>query len=86
MPYITQQARDKLDAGTRPPATPGELNYKITQILLDFVGNYADYARYNAVIGVLRCAELELYRRLVAPYEDEKKEIHGDVYPTAGRA
>jgi len=30
--------------------------------------------------GVLRCVELELYRRLAAPYEDLKCAENGDVY------
>ena len=28
----------------------------------------------------LECAKLELYRRLAAPYEDEKRKETGDVY------
>ena len=32
------------------------------------------------MVGVLECAKLELYRRMAAPYEDEKIEDNGDVY------
>jgi len=38
------------------------------------------YATLNTVIGVLECAKLELYRRVVADYEDQKCEENGDVY------
>jgi len=31
-------------------------------------------------VGVLECAKLELYRRIAAPYEDEKIVETGDVY------
>ncbi len=34
----------------------------------------------GAVIGVLECAKLELYARVVRPYEDVKKMLNGDVY------
>jgi hypothetical protein len=34
----------------------------------------------NEAIGVLECAKLELYRRVAAPYEDEKIAESGDVY------
>lgn len=30
--------------------------------------------------SVLECAKLELYRRVVAPYEQQKLELNGDVY------
>ena len=32
------------------------------------------YQNVNAIIGALECAKLELYRRLIAPYEDTKVE------------
>jgi hypothetical protein len=31
-------------------------------------------------MGALECAKLELYRRQVDEYEDQKKVLHGDVY------
>ena len=39
-----------------------------------------NYALYNAVIGVLECAKMELYRRQISPYEDRKIAENGDVY------
>ena len=38
------------------------------------------YSRINELIGVLECAKIELYRRIAAPYEDDKSRINGDVY------
>jgi len=80
MPYIDQDARDRLIAGALPD-TEGELNYALTMLVLDYVKRHgASYSTYNAVIGVLQCAQYELYRRRIAEYEDGKREINGDVY------
>ena len=58
----------------------GELNYLISSILDAHLGEEPRYSDLNEAIGVLECAKLELYRRLAAPYEDEKINEHGDVY------
>ncbi len=79
MPYIKAEDRDALDCGDII-CTPGELNYVITDLVVNYLGDKPNYAKFNEVIGVLECAKLELYRRMVAPYEDTKKEENGDVY------
>jgi len=56
------------------------LNFLITDVVLRFLPESPRYADYNAAIGALECAKLELYRRMVAEYEDEKMNKHGDVY------
>ena len=58
---------------------PGTLNYIITKLVHWWLGHNPNYERYNAAIGVLECAKLELYRRKVSPYEDEKINENGDV-------
>ena len=62
---------------------PGTLNYIITRLCdywcRDYAGE-ANYEKYNTVIGVLECVKQELYRRQIAPYEDEKCKENGDVY------
>ena len=95
MPYIEQGARsgivfvqDNQPYGDnqlliRPAMIqkPGELNYAITALVKDYLDDKGhSYTRYNEAIGVLECAKLELYRRLVSPYEDEKIKENGDVY------
>lgn len=83
MPYISQEVRQSLAAG-REPATAGELTYILYQQCWDYATrnrtkrnpNFMDYA---IVLGCLLCTILELYRRKVAPYEDEKIAINGDV-------
>lgn len=80
MPYIDQDARERMELFLRP-ATVGELNYVITTECLTFLkGTKKSYADYNAIIGVLECAKLEMYRRAVAVYEDKKIVTNGDVY------
>lgn len=84
MPYIKQQDRynkdNQLDKLADVILTEGDLNYAITRLVHEWVACKGEsYATYNAVVGVLRCVELELYRRKVAPYEDRKIAENGDV-------
>jgi len=62
------------------PCKPGTLNYIITRMVVWYLGENPNYEKYNSAIGVLECAKQELYRRQIAPYEDEKCEQNGDVY------
>lgn len=85
MPYIDQDARVRLADGDAP-ANAGELNYAVTRLVDAYLARSAEaegrtrYAHLNEAIGVLECAKLELYRRVTAPYEDEKIAESGDVY------
>ena len=81
MPYITVEARARLNQGGKPE-TAGELNYAITRLVDDYLIQKGSirYAHLNEVIGVLECAKLELYRRVAVPYEDKKLSETGDVY------
>jgi hypothetical protein len=89
MPYIKKDDREYLDellevladdrVSGRSITTPGELNYVITRICLNFINHRKNYASYNAVIGVLECAKQELYRRAVSVYEDKKIKENGDL-------
>jgi hypothetical protein len=85
MPYIAQDARTRIDEGA-VPENAGELNYALTRLVDAYLARAAKtdgrlrYAHVNEAIGVLECAKLELYRRIAAPYEDEKIAESGDVY------
>ena len=83
MPYIIGEQRIKLDKWTQGmpygELSEGELNYLITRILIIWA-NPTNYARYNAVMGVLDCIGKEFYRKRIAPYEDRKCEINGEVF------
>lgn len=81
MPYVKQDTRDLLDHGY-PPQTPGELNYNVTRLVVNYVNNHGlSYATINEIVGALEGAKLEFYRRVAAPYEDTKITENGDVYP-----
>ena len=81
MPYIKQQDKDALRH--RPAETPGELNYSITTIAQAYIHTHGlSYKNINDVLGALEGAKLEFYRRIAAPYEDEKMKENGDVYDT----
>ena len=81
MPYIPLARRAVLDAGEDFAADVGELNYQLTKTVLDYLHRRPrKYEAFNGVIGALEACKQELYRRAVAPYEDEKKIFAGDVY------
>ena len=83
MPYLNEEDRFKLDELSMYPVpkTAGELNYLLTKMVLLYLGKNPNYERYNAAVGALESCKLEYYRRMVAPYEDFKKDVNGDVYP-----
>lgn len=82
MPYVPQERRPLLTTiSERGAQEPGDLNYQISTLCNAYLRRYGvHYSSLNAVIGVLECAKLELYRRLAAPYEDSKCNENGDVY------
>ena len=81
MPYVDRDRREELDRG-ESPENAGELNYSITRTVDRYLVDRAPvrYADLNEVIGALESAKLELYRRVVVPYEEKKLETAGDVY------
>lgn len=90
MPYIKNEDKLKFDkilqevlnAFSEPPGPlSGELNYLISSIIREYINAKGlRYATLNDVIGVLDSAKMEFYRRVVAPYEEEKMKENGDVY------
>jgi hypothetical protein len=87
LPYIKKENRGKYEETitklveilkSQPAENmDGELNYVITRLLK---GAYPlRYFNLNRAMGVLECAKLEFYRRVVAPYEDIKISESGDV-------
>ena len=64
-----------------PPITVGDLNYMLTKVCKSYLKKQlnVNYQAYNDVIGALECCKLEMYRRSIAPYEDDKIKENGDV-------
>jgi len=81
MPYINRERRKAILTGAKPQDA-GELNFAITSLVDRYLEDKGGirYAHLNEVIGAIDCAKLELYRRVAAPYEDEKIAENGDVY------
>ena len=74
MPYISKTDREELENGDLP-VNAGELNYLISTLVDDFMLEHGkSYSVMNEIVGALECAKLEMYRRICAPYEDEKIE------------
>ena len=79
MPYIDKTRAMEFFVPTAK--TEGELNYIVTQAVLNYLARTErKYADYNAAVGALECAKIELYRRLIIPYEQKKMSLNGDVY------
>lgn len=85
MPYINEFARDELNLIVMmllndPKIMRGHLNYLIHKLVKDYIKmNGENYNTYKEIIGELECAKLEIYRRMVAKYEDKKIEENGDI-------
>jgi len=79
MPYISKELREEVKLNG--PHNTGELNYSITQIINDYIKQWGlSYKKINDILGALEGAKLEFYRRVAAPYEEEKRAQNGDVY------
>lgn len=87
MPYIKPDDRPPIDEKLQAlieylKARPieqqdGDLNYVVTRLIHNLYPE--KYFHYNRALGVLSAIQLELYRRKVAPYEDQKISENGDV-------
>ena len=85
MPYIKKEDREKFNEllavlEKQEIKTAGELNFLLTMIVHKYLNQKPEsYAMYNDAIGALEGSKLELYRRHVAYYENEKIKENGDV-------
>jgi hypothetical protein len=91
MPYIKQDKRDILDPVIDELMVAlvnleiddpmnnmeGNINYVFTRLLKKCYGD--SYAELNDALGVLSAVQLEFYRRVAVPYEDQKIYDNGDV-------
>lgn len=87
MPYIKQEQRPSLDELVNPliehlkslplEEQDGAFNYAVTKTLK---GTYPmKYFHLNRALGVLAAISQELYRVVIAPYEDTKIKENGAV-------
>jgi hypothetical protein len=89
MPYIKQTDRAELKPHVdyllleliSRQFPPGEVNYSITKILTAWwAASPQTYSTLATMTGVLDTIKSEFKRRIVDPFEDRKREEHGDVY------
>lgn len=81
MPYIPFERRVIMDQPGRVATQPGELNYQLSQYIRSYIAMHGlSYNTLNELIGVLECLKLELYRRIAAPYEQQKLIENGEVF------
>jgi len=87
MPYIKKDRRaqlrgplEELENCYESETRDGDLNYIISTLIDGWY--FTTYKDLNAAIGVLECVKQEFYRRVAAPYEDQKIAENGDVYRT----
>lgn len=88
MPYIKKEDRAFLEDIAKEAVNElkklpndelvGNLNYIISKICWE-LSDPPKYAKFNAIIGALECAKLEMYRRMISPYEDKKILQNGDI-------
>ncbi len=86
MPYIKEEDRERIRPHIGELAqnisNAGELNYAMTILMHECINNWGlRYATLNEIIGAIECMKLELYARVVRPYEKIKIEENGDVCP-----
>jgi hypothetical protein len=89
MPYIKEESRkgynDLVDQIVKILSKDdfvngaGDINYVITRLIWKVFESDKCYNMANSLTGVLSCVQAEFYRRIVAPYEDKKKEENGDI-------
>ena len=88
MPYIVPERREELqelimDLSKKLKfmrASAGDLNYVVTRLMLNHIDDAGlNYSTINDLIGMLECSKMELYRRVAAPYENQKIFKNGDV-------
>jgi hypothetical protein len=80
MPYIKREERDLIAQG-QSPQNAGQLNYLVATILVNYLKEHGiSYQHFNDIIGVLECQKLEIARKMLYNYEDNKAKLNGDVY------
>lgn len=93
MPYIKQEKREILDPAIeelfaellnlelkdkdKSNSTEGNINYIFTKLLRQYCGD--NYNKINNALGVISAVQLEFYRRVAVPLENQKWYDNGDV-------
>jgi len=82
-PYIKKEDRpdieDIVDVYAYHLKCDGHLNFFICKLFLKLmrINGGIRYNKAKEFIGELECAKLEIYRKFISPYEDEKEAENG---------
>ena len=81
MPYLSDRKDRKtldaiIDVHKELLAKPGSVNYLLFKLAKELCSRYQHYRNF---LGEIESAKLEIYRRQVGEYEDEKIQENGDV-------
>ena len=91
MPYLQNNDKDSIDnqggidvcekfSAMEITDFAGALNYLNDKIVKTWIEkNGKKYFIFAVIAGTLVCCILEIYRRLIAPYEDKKISENGDI-------
>ena len=81
MLYIRQEEREKVLNYVVEPfdMTPGQHTFLVTELVNAWLGDNPDYSTYERILGRLELIKLEVWRRRVVPYEDQKRNENGDL-------
>ncbi len=88
MPYILKERRKEIDEDLvhllfnlqEYEFNEGDMNYVMSVICKHALRQHGCcYANLNMIVGVLESAKAEFIRREMAPYEDGKIELNGDI-------
>jgi len=86
MPYIRPEYREKFKTSINQISYDitgtGEFNYCISSIAFALLQRDPEggYEAMSAIRAAMNDASDEFYRRVMAPYEDQKMKENGDVY------
>lgn len=88
MPYVIPPHRNPIDdaVDSIPFMEHGDLTYAITRLMVAYAGFHgtAKTPRYTVLSQARSAAQDaadEWYRRVMAPFEDAKRDDNGDVFP-----
>ena len=85
MPNIIKDQRKKYESAIDnlivllKDTSMGEINYCLSKLIWRLFDLNKSYANANNLFGMLHAVSNEFYRRKIAPYEDEKMKINGDL-------
>ena len=88
MPYVVQEVRDRLDRDPLGAQNPGELGYTVALLAETYLYRHTTdpdrpdfrFSDVAELLGTFESIKMELYRRVLTPYEDMQLDRAGDCF------